>query len=68
MNFYFISPPYSLYIYFFGQHSIKKYTENGVIIVNHQEKTPIMPPGTLFYAMHSMQLKHTVDGHHCTYF
>ena len=35
----------SLYSYFFGQHSIRKYLEKGVFIINQEEEAPIPPPG-----------------------
>ena len=34
-----------LYIYLFGQHSIRKYFEKEVIVINHDDKPPILPPG-----------------------
>ena len=35
-----------LYISFFGVQSIQKYFDNGVTIINHEEKSPhITPPG-----------------------
>ena len=34
-----------MYSYFFGQHSIRKYLEKGVFIINQEEEAPIPPPG-----------------------
>ena len=35
-----------IYLYFFGQHSVQKYLDQGVIIVNHKEiQKVISPPG-----------------------
>ena len=36
-----------IYIYFFGQHSFKKYFEHGIIVVKYEEKSTneISPPG-----------------------
>ena len=37
-----------IYIFCFGQHSIRRYLENGVIVVQYEEKpTVISPPGKL---------------------
>ena len=37
-----------IYIFCFGQHSIRRYLENGVIVVQYEEKpTVINPPGKL---------------------
>ena len=36
----------AIYIYVFGQNSIRKYVKGGVIITIHEEKmSPIDPPG-----------------------
>ena len=36
-----------IYIYFFGQHSLKKYFEKGIIVINYEEfsDNTIIPPG-----------------------
>ena len=36
-----------IYIYFFGQHSLKKYLEHGIVVINYEEKSAnqINPPG-----------------------
>ena len=37
-----------IYIFCFGQHSIRRYLENGIIVVQYEEKpTVISPPGKL---------------------
>ena len=45
----FIASFESLYIYLFGRHSMQKYLEKGVIIVNHEENTPTAPPSITFF-------------------
>ena len=37
-----------IYAYFFGQPSLQKYTNNGVIIIKKEEKTLDMPPPRKF--------------------
>ena len=37
-----------IYAYFFGQYSVQKYFEKGVIILIHEENTLIPPPGTKY--------------------
>ena len=37
-----------LYVWFFGMQSFRKYFDNGVTIISHEEKpTAIIPPGQL---------------------
>ena len=42
---YIIETSHSLYIYLFGQHSLQKYLDRGIIIINQEGKPPITPPG-----------------------
>ena len=42
---YIIDTFHSLYIYLFGQHSLQKYLDRGIIIINQEGKPPITPPG-----------------------
>ena len=45
---------FSFYYYYFGQHSIKKYFDKGVIIVNYEEEPDtIAPPALVIYPMNS---------------
>ena len=38
-----------IYVYFFGQHSVKRFLDKSVIITEHEEKQEsIDPPGTEF--------------------
>ena len=43
-----------VYIFFFGQHSFKKYFEYGIIVVKYEEKSTsdISPPGMLCALVH----------------
>ena len=45
---------FSFYYYYFGQHSITKYFDKGVIIVNYEEEPDtIAPPALVIYPMNS---------------
>ena len=38
-----------IYVYFFGQHSVKRFLDKSVIVTEHKEKKEsIDPPGTEF--------------------
>ena len=40
----------AFYIYFFGYQSIHRYLENGINIVNMEDKqSPLTPPGKIYY-------------------
>ena len=47
-----------IYIYFFGQHSLRKYLEHGIVVINYEEKSEnlISPPG-MYVLYSSYQLK-----------